>query len=110
MLVPHLGPGGAQKVVTSVAAAWAHSEKKVVLVTCWSRPEVHPVHPTVERINLDFDRYSQEKRRLAARLSRLMVKLGSPLNFQRHKNPGSILRGLERWQVGQIKLVIQRLE
>lgn len=110
MLVPHLGPGGAQKVVTSVAAAWALSGKKVVLVTCWSRPEVHPVHPMVERINLDFDRYSQEKRRLASRLSRLMVKLGSPLNFRRHKNPGSILRGLERWQVGQIKLVIQRLE
>ena len=65
MLVPHLGPGGAQKVVTSVAASWAQSGKKVVLVTFWSRPEVHLVHDAVERIHLGFEGYIRENERAA---------------------------------------------
>lgn len=107
MLVPHLGPGGAQKVVTSVAAAWTHSGRNVVLVTCWSRPEVHNVDSGVQRIHLGFEGYSRNKER-GSRIDRLMAKLRWRLGLLQNDEELALLRGMQRWQVGQIQAVIQR--
>ena len=50
MVVPHLGPGGAQRVAALIANEWAQRGWSVHLVLATDRPaDVVALHPAIER-------------------------------------------------------------
>ena len=52
-VLPHLGPGGAQRVATLVANQWAAHGLKVVLITTLDNKEdAHRLDPAVVRVRL----------------------------------------------------------
>lgn len=53
LVIPSLGPGGAERVLTTLAGAWADSGRDVVLVTlAGSDGDFFPVPPGVRRVAL----------------------------------------------------------
>jgi len=52
LVCPHLGDGGVQRVVTTLANAWNHSGRKVVVVTVFGAEDSYRLDPGVHRIAL----------------------------------------------------------
>jgi len=52
-VLPHMGPGGAQRVISLVANAWVRQGKRVAILT-WNegREDTHDLDPGVERFDL----------------------------------------------------------
>ena len=69
LVLPHLGPGGAQRVASSMAAYWVDRGHDVTLVTLLdSPPDFLPVEPRVERLTLP------QPNGLLVRTRRLLVR------------------------------------
>jgi len=66
MILPHLGPGGTQKVAAHVASAWADEGHDVTVVTLWTRPDDHRLGPKVKRRHLAFETIVARANRSAA--------------------------------------------
>ena len=53
MVLPHLGPGGTQRVASTLANAWCDEGRRVCLITTHQKPEdVYRLRPAVRRITL----------------------------------------------------------
>jgi len=53
MLVPHLGDGGTQKVVTTLANEWNKKGKKITVITIYDHSDDYVLEPGVKRIKLN---------------------------------------------------------
>jgi glycosyltransferase involved in cell wall biosynthesis len=63
IIIPHLGPGGTQKVAALVASEWAEQGRTVALATLWAREDFHALKPGVTRLHLGFDDVPELARR-----------------------------------------------
>jgi len=50
ILVPHLGDGGTQKVVSTLANAWYKQGKKITVLTIYDHSDDYFLEPGVKRI------------------------------------------------------------
>ena len=53
MVLPHLGPGGTQRIASTIANAWCEEGRRVCLITTHQNPEdAYSLRPAVKRITL----------------------------------------------------------
>lgn len=73
IVLPHLGPGGAQRVAACLAAHWAGLDRDVTLVTWLDQPpDFHALDGRVRRIQVG------EKEGLLTRACRYIARYGDP--------------------------------
>jgi glycosyltransferase involved in cell wall biosynthesis len=54
MVLPHLGDGGAQRVVSTLANAWSRQGRRVCVITLFDEEDVYRLDPSVPRIRLNL--------------------------------------------------------
>jgi len=52
IVAPHLGDGGAQRVISTLANAWVRKGRKIYLITLYGSDEVYALDPLVRRIRI----------------------------------------------------------
>ena len=80
MVLPHLGPGGTQRVASTLANAWCDEGRRVCLITTHQKPEdAYRLRPAVRRITLPRPASPVPWGRLASWIT--SRKLGFTSNF-----------------------------
>jgi len=53
MICPHLGDGGSQRVVSTLANSWSQQGRKVCVITIYKHHDVYHLDPSIHRIRID---------------------------------------------------------